>query len=107
MMDLNPQEFAQLLKEHAGDPFFSLIDVRTLPEFSEGHIEGAELIDYYRSDFADRIAQLDRSKTYALYCRSGGRSGMALATFKHLEFGHVFHLARGVLGWREAGLPLV
>jgi rhodanese-related sulfurtransferase len=53
------------------------IDVRTPEEYAAGHVEGAELIDVQSPDFDDRIAALDPSGSYVVYCRSGNRSAQA------------------------------
>jgi len=63
-----------------------VIDIRTQDEISDGKLfDNALEIDYYQSDFEQKITELDPTKTYALYCRSGGRSGSALSVFK--EYG--------------------
>jgi rhodanese-related sulfurtransferase len=53
------------------------IDVRTPEEYSEGYVTGAQLIDIQASDFDTRIAELDPTVTYVVYCRSGNRSATA------------------------------
>lgn len=84
-----------------------ILDVRTPEEFAEGHIEGATMIDFYRDDFADQIAELDPDVPYLLYCRSGNRSGQTAALMERLGFADVADVDGGVLSWGEAGLPLV
>ncbi|MET4104957.1 rhodanese-like domain-containing protein [Hymenobacter sp. UYP22] len=54
-----------------------LLDVRTPTEFAAGHLKGAQNLDFRAPDFAEQLARLDPSKTYVLYCRSGGRSNQA------------------------------
>ncbi|MBO6794329.1 MAG: rhodanese-like domain-containing protein [Balneolaceae bacterium] len=54
-----------------------ILDVRTDPEVAEGMIEGAIQIDYRGENFAEEVAKLDTSKTYVVYCRTGGRSAAA------------------------------
>ncbi|MFP5518983.1 MAG: rhodanese-like domain-containing protein [Bdellovibrionia bacterium] len=66
-----------------------VIDVRTEEEFHDGHVEGAQLINLYDEKFSDKIARLDKDKHYALYCRSGNRSGQATRMMKDLGFNHV------------------
>lgn len=75
----------------------TVIDVRTPEEFAEGHVDGAELIDFYEPTFAERIAELDRSREYLVYCRSGNRSGQAVELMEQLGFGQVWELEGGVL----------
>ena len=43
-----------------------VLDVRTLEEFDAGHIDGATMLDFYRADFADRLAELDRDTYFAV-----------------------------------------
>ncbi len=54
-----------------------LFDVRTPEEFNAGHIKGAINFNISTLDVINRIKKLDKTKTYILYCRSGGRSQMA------------------------------
>ncbi len=84
-----------------------ILDVRTPEEFAEGHIDGAILIDFYRDDFADELAKLDPDVPYVLYCRSGNRSGETIGIMDNLGFTQVDEVEGGVLGWQDAGLPLV
>jgi rhodanese-related sulfurtransferase len=83
------------------------LDVRTPGEFNEGHVEGAQLIDFQSGNFENEIATLDKSKTYAVYCRSGSRSGQAVKVMSDAGFTSVYNLNGGVIDWANAGLPLV
>src|SRR3990170_8831789 len=83
-----------------------VLDVRTPEEYAEGHIDGATLIDFYEPDFANRIAELDRSAAYVVYCRSGNRSGQAVSLMKEQGFTAVNDLDGGVTAWSAADLPL-
>ncbi len=69
-----------------------VIDVRTPAEYAAGHLAGAQNIDVEAGDFGTRIASLDKSAAYLLYCRSGRRSAiaadqMASAGFKDIVDG--------------------
>ncbi|NND15158.1 MAG: rhodanese-like domain-containing protein [Eudoraea sp.] len=72
-----------------------LIDVRTPEEFSLGHLNEAANIDWYESDFKDKISGLDRSKTVYIYCKAGGRSAKAAEVFRELGFKNVVNLEGG------------
>lgn len=63
-----------------------LIDVRTPAEFAGGHLVGAVNIDIQSPDFASQIDALDRNGSYVVYCRSGNRSGMAMAEMLNMGF---------------------
>jgi rhodanese-related sulfurtransferase len=99
VLALAPEEFAQ--EAHADTR--TIIDVRTQAEFDEGHLPGAQLLDFYAEDFAERIATLDRDAPYALYCRSGNRSGQTLTLMESLGFTNVLHLKGGVQAWQHTG----
>lgn len=63
-----------------------VIDVRTPEEFNAGHLDEALNIDIYAPDFKDQIGALDRDASYAVYCRSGNRSGQAKAIMEDMGF---------------------
>lgn len=69
-----------------------VLDVRTIGEFSEGHVNGALNIDFYAPDFKAQVSKLDKSKTYKVYCRSGNRSGQSVNIMKELGFSKVENL---------------
>lgn len=88
---LDANAFMALVK----DPEVNIIDVRTPDEFSAGHIEGAINIDFYAPDFREQIGVLEKNGKYAIYCRSGNRSGQALSIMKALGFTNVSDLKVG------------
>ena len=102
-IDLGVSEFSTKVAE-AG---VITLDVRTPIEFAEGHIEGARLIDFQSGNFENKIAALDKNATYAVYCRSGNRSGQAVKVMQDAGFTNVFNMNGGVIDWANAGLPLV
>ena len=84
-----------------------ILDVRTKAEFDEGHIANAININVESNEFLSEISKLDKSKTYAVYCRSGRRSADALAKMTNEQFISLSHLDGVVIDWTNAGLPLV
>ena len=82
------------------------LDVRTKDEFASGHIAGAMNIDFYKSDFADEIKKLDKSKSYIVNCQSGGRSGKTVSLMDELGFSLSANLEGGIMAWKVAGLPV-
>ncbi|TSA46960.1 MAG: rhodanese-like domain-containing protein [Actinomycetales bacterium] len=102
-VNLSVSEFSSKVAE-AG---IITLDVRTPGEFNEGHIEGAQLIDFQSGNFESEIATLDKSQTYAVYCRSGNRSGQAVKVMSDAGFSNLYNLNGGVIDWANAGLPLV
>lgn len=101
--ELSPKDFAAALKRSGT----VLIDVRTPGEFAEGHLPGAVNIDVESAAFVQQVQALDPAGTYALYCRSGNRSGVAMANMMQLGFGQVYHLSGGIGAWQDAGGDVV
>jgi rhodanese-related sulfurtransferase len=101
-------EAHKLILEHKNDPDFIVLDVRTPEEFAQGHLpEKTPMnLDFYAPDFRERLAQLDREKTYLVYCRTGHRSGETVNFMKELGFRRVYDLQGGILAWQSAGLPV-
>lgn len=83
------------------------LDVRTPDEFAGGHLVNALNIDVESATFDSELSKLDKDATYAVYCRSGSRSAVAVLRMKSAGFTNVVNMNAGILQWRAAGLPLV
>jgi rhodanese-related sulfurtransferase len=83
------------------------LDVRTRGEFNQGHIAGAINIDVEADSFQSEVSKLDKTKTYAVYCQSGRRSGIAADEMKKLGFEHLFNLSNGMNDWMSRGMGVV
>lgn len=83
-----------------------VLDVRTDEEFAAGHVPGATQIDFYRDDFEDRVAELDRDAPYLVYCAQGGRSGSTGGIMEELGFTDVADMTDGFPAWDDAGHPV-
>ena len=44
-----------------------ILDIRTPDEFKRGHLKGAINIDYRAEDYAAKIGELDKEKTYLVH----------------------------------------
>jgi rhodanese-related sulfurtransferase len=100
---VTPQQAAELATKDG----ITVIDVRTQEEYDEGHIDGATVIDFYAPDFADQVAQLDPEGEYLVYCRSGNRSGQAVAIMQQAGIDNIYDMDGGIVAYSAAGLPLV
>lgn len=79
------------------------LDVRTLAEYSEGHIAKTININVMDDSFASMAdSLLQKEKPVALYCRSGKRSKKAAKILSDKGY-KVFELDRGFNAWQEAG----
>ena len=99
-----PGWIEQQLAEHND---LTVLDVRTPAEFADGHLKGAELIDFYGADFQDQLSRLNRDARYVIYCRSGGRSEQALNLMANMGFVNVTDMIGGIVAWISNGHPIV
>ena len=83
-----------------------ILDIRTPEEFAAGHIAGAINIDYYASDFEQRLGVLDLDVPYVMYCNSGNRSSNTLPLMDSIGFSEVYELDGGIQAWLGAELPV-
>lgn len=78
-----------------------VLDVRSPKEkYEEGSIPGHELIDFNNPNFSYQLDELDRSKTYLVYCRSGNRSQQACSLMQRKGFHNVISLEGGMDRWK-------
>ncbi len=105
--DVTPQEAFQMIQNNQNNPDFVIIDVRTRAEFEGGHIENATNIDFYSEAFLDMLNNLDKNKTYLIYCRSGARSGSTLDIMAELNFKEVYNILGGMIQWESGEFPTV
>ena len=89
-------DFKQLI---TNTPNAVILDVRTLAEHKQGGIDGAINIDIMGSSFAQKVAALDKDKTYFVYCRSGNRSGSACEIMSKDGFKNLYNLSGGMMNW--------
>jgi rhodanese-related sulfurtransferase len=93
---ISPKKFNKLSKKKNSE----VIDVRSAAEYETGHIPGARQIDVEKPGFEEAVQELDRSKTYLLYCKSGRRSEKALNKMHKMGFTKVYHLKGGIQNWK-------
>lgn len=74
------------MANHTNEAKIELLDVRTPEEWDKKHIEGSTLIDFKDPSFRSKIGELDKRKVYAVFCRSGNRSGSAVKMMSEMGF---------------------
>jgi rhodanese-related sulfurtransferase len=98
MADLTQAKWAEQL---ANDDNAVILDVRTDAEVEERHIPNSKHLDIYNAgEFMEGAKQMDPSKNYYVYCRSGGRSGQACAILNSLGFKNTYNLMGGITEWQ-------
>ena len=96
---MNVEEFDSLIQNED----IQRLDVRTLAEYSEGHITKTININVMDDSFASMAdSLLQKNKPVALYCRSGKRSKKAAAILSEKGF-KVVELGKGFNAWQAAG----
>ncbi len=97
--NLSADRFEELIQNSD----IQLVDVRTVAEYSEGHIPGSININVTGTDFvtcAEEILQKDRP--VAVYCRSGRRSRNAAKLLTEKGY-KAYNLDKGIQEWQELG----
>ncbi|MFN8146753.1 MAG: rhodanese-like domain-containing protein [Candidatus Nanopelagicales bacterium] len=100
---VDPQAFLSTAKQQG----VVVVDVRTPSEYAAGHVDGAINIDVEGGAFDAEIAKLDKNATYAVYCHSGRRSGLATDAMAKAGFTHVYNLQGGISDLQSAGATIV
>lgn len=104
--EISIDESDRLIRERSD---VAVIDVRTAPEFTEqGHLPRAQLVDFFREDFAAAIdaLKLDPAKPCIVYCAIGGRAGRAAEKLAKLGFKEILLPKGSFKAWKEAGKPV-
>jgi rhodanese-related sulfurtransferase len=120
---VSPPEAAELLKQG-----WRYVDVRSIPEFDEGHPQGAANVPLLHKqggrmapnpDFQKVMeANFPKDSQLVIGCKSGGRSAQAAALLEASGYTQVVDMRGGFSGerdalgrvttpgWSEAGLPV-
>lgn len=97
MKNINQAEWQELI---ANDSQAVILDVRTLGECAEGIQANAQMIDFLdQPSFMASIKELDTSKNYYIYCRSGNRSGQACQILDNMGVQSTYNLTGGMMAW--------
>lgn len=97
-MDLSQQDWKIKLEN---DPNAVILDVRTEDEWNEGIIPNAVLNDIYKGQgFLYKLDELDKSKSYYVYCKAGSRSAQACSIMNQMGFETTYNLEGGFMKWK-------
>ena len=128
-MPINQAEPPQAHEILKSNPDAIYLDVRTEPEFAQGHPDGAINVPVVfikgpgqmelNGEFVDVVAKtLPREKKLVVGCLAGGRSQRACELLEAAGYADLTNMRGGfggardasgqvvVAGWREAGLPV-
>ena len=97
MQDLTQDQWLEQITQ---DDKALILDVRTQLEVEEGMIPRAQLIDIQNAaGFMQKANELDKSKNYYVYCRTGARSTQACMILNSLGFPNTYNLLGGMMEW--------
>lgn len=94
--NIEPDEFKKIRDENDNAV---VIDCRTKGEIQMGHLDYDLHLDIMDPQIRQKIEQLDKSKTYLIYCRSGNRSGSLCNYMASQGFEKLYNLAGGIISW--------
>jgi len=98
-----PREAHALL---TADPQARLLDVRSIAEFNQVHIEKSIHIPI--ESLASRVNELNQpGAIYVVFCHTGNRSVMAADIMMQAGINSAKVMECGIAGWQKEGLPVV
>lgn len=80
-----------------------LLDVREVSEWVHGHVVGS--LNIPLGELAERIEEIDRTRTVIVICRSGNRSALATRLLRSIGV-EAYNMRGGVIAWADAGRTL-
>lgn len=93
---ISQKEAMEIMKKETG---FIILDVRTISEFTDGHIPGAICVPNEKIGSSD-IPQLpDKSQKILVYCRSGRRSKEASEKLANIGYTNILEFG-GINDWK-------
>ncbi len=103
--DIFPAEAWELISKNRKGDDLVIIDVSTPQEYKDLHLEGAVNVNLLSRFFKARLDVMDKSTTYVVCCKVGGRSKVAQKLMQQFGFQTVYNITGGTLLWEEEGLP--
>lgn len=101
--DIFPSDAWELISKNKKGDDLVIIDVSTPQEYKDLHLDGAINVNLFSRFFKTRLGVMDKSRTYVIYCKMGGRSKIAKKLMQRLGFRKVYNIVGGTLLWKEEG----
>jgi rhodanese-related sulfurtransferase len=103
--DIFPNEAWELISKSREDDDLIIIDVSTPYEYKDKHLNDAINVNLFSRFFKARLNGMDKSATYVVYCKLGGRSKAAQKMMQRFGFQNVYSIIGGTVLWKEERLP--
>lgn len=107
VQDVDTQQMQAVVKENAGNPDFIILDVSPAPAFANSHLEGAISLPANDPNFEVNLQQLDKDKTYLVYCHRMNWTPKAVEVMSKNNFAKLYASSEGKAGWMQAGYKVV
>jgi len=101
--EINVYELADQLEKGK----VTLIDIRGLDEWDQGHIRGSAHIPRGFLELQIETHVPDRNQPVAVTCAGGVRSLLGARDLETMGYTNVVSVASGFTGWKNAGYPFV
>jgi rhodanese-related sulfurtransferase len=82
----------------------SLIDVRSVMEYAQGHVPNA--INIPLQELENRLSEISVEKPVIVICASGNRSRTGAEVIANAGYEHVYNLQGGTMVWMMNGQAL-
>jgi rhodanese-related sulfurtransferase len=104
---ITARDAAAAVDSAAADPATRplIVDVREADEFASERIAGVALVPI--SQFVARHQELPKDRPLLMLCAAGSRSMSATMYLLQAGWTNVRNITGGMIGWRQAGLPIV
>ena len=103
VLDISAVDFSSKIITNPG----IILDVRTVDEINNGHIENASFIDFYDENFNEKAAWINKDLPVYVYCHAGGRSKKAAEILIDLGQKEVYNITGGFSDWNDNGFKVV
>ena len=106
-IDVTVSQAFEIIQNNQNNENFRILDVRTAMEYQQSHLGSAINIDYYSENYQNRLSELDKNKTFLVYCQSGNRSAQGANIMINTGFVNIYNMLGGISAWISAGYPVV
>ena len=82
-----------------------LLDVRTLGEYQQVRLEGAQLIPI--GQLIKRLDEVPKDRPILVYCAVGSRSAQVVNYLARQGYPELYNLYGGIYSWTQKGYPIL
>ena len=82
-----------------------LLDVRTLGEYQQVRLEGAQLIPI--DQLIKRLDEVPKDRPILVYCAVGSRSAQVVNYLARKGYPELYNLYGGIYSWAQKGYPIL